>query len=167
MSVFTGVGVRPPPPIVQEIFAASILCGVSSGQRLQQNSAWMLLRQHSAGCNFQFQQWQVCKRLATADHPRKTARYNVQVWTRLLQIAANVLQWRRIDYSFAASNATASIVLRQTTCSGRKVDELCTVVEIAEVVLSIDMIISVAAFCPLSCIHILIFCFTLQSKSLK
>jgi len=36
------------PPIAQEIFAASIFCGVSSGQRLQQNSAQTPLRQHSA-----------------------------------------------------------------------------------------------------------------------
>ena len=49
MSVFTGGSV---PPIVQEMFAASIFCGVSSGQHLQQNSAQTLLRQHSAFCNF-------------------------------------------------------------------------------------------------------------------
>jgi len=36
------------PPIVQETFAASVFGGVSSGQRLQQNSARTLLWQHSA-----------------------------------------------------------------------------------------------------------------------
>jgi len=49
MGLFSGGGVC--PPIVQEIFAASICSlgyGVSSGQRLQQSSARTLLRQYSA-----------------------------------------------------------------------------------------------------------------------
>ena len=59
----------------------------------------------------------------------------------------------------------STILLQQCHCEHCVTpDELCTVAETAEVVLSIDMIISIAAFCSLSCIDILIFCFTLQTK---
>ena len=73
MSVFRGTL----PPIVQEIFAASILYIILWHQQWTATTAEQC--PDTALSTQQLQPRQVSKRLSTADHPRNAARNDVQV----------------------------------------------------------------------------------------
>jgi len=114
-------GLRKPPPIAQEIFAASIYSLASAVDSDCSRTA----RGHCYGSTRQLQQRQVSKYLLTADHPRSAARNNVRVWAHL-QVAAraDIHPFYR-DRGSTRGASFAAVLLRALSYARQRARHIC------------------------------------------